>query len=278
MSNVLPFVSVAVQPSYQHGSCVVSWKRAADFKAHGVLVYRSLDGISDWQLLNQDDEPLVIQEQILDETLPTDTKLDRVHYRLVLEDMVSGDLTVGDTLAFFENMNQQDYRAARRFMVAEMQRLRTGAGVPAFLVMPRRQGAIAGADALTSLVLDSCAYNAAGGNAAGFGTPLQTWVQLMGATQIQQSAQDGTGTIELVETGARLPGFPQPIRGTLVVLPLTDDRYVVGETVTPYAYRGLVPIAYQVTLARLTRQDPRYRVRIPKLDLRLTQPAYTRIT
>ncbi len=276
MNNALPFVSVSVQPSYQHGSCVVAWKRSLEFEQHGVLVYRSLDGISNWQLLNQHDEPLVLQEQFLDETLPVNTKLDRVHYRLVLEDMTTGALTTGETLAFFERMSLQDYRTARRFMVAELQRLRTGAGVPAFLVMPRRQGVGAGVDAVTSQVIDSCTYNASGGDAAGFGTPLQTWVQLLGSTQVQQSAQDGTGTIELVETPARLPGFPQPIRGTLVVLPLTDDRYVVGDTVTPYAFRGLVPIAYQVTLARLGRQDPRYRVRIPRLDARLAQPAYTR--
>ena len=276
MNHVLPFVSVSVQPAYRTGQCVVTWKKSVPFQSHGVLVYRSLDGVSDWTLLNIDDEPVVLQEQLLDTDLPRDTQLDRVHYRLVLENMQTGEMTVGDTLAFFEGMNRRDYQAARRFLVAELQRLRTGAGIPIFLVMPARRPTTPGVDPVTVQVIDNCAYDAAGGYLSGFGQPMQTWVQLLGMTHTQQSEQTGTGISEKAETTARLPGFPQPVLGTLVVLPTSDDRYTVGETITPFAFRGLVPVAYQVTLTRLTRDDPRYRIPIPKLDARLALPSYTR--
>lgn len=278
MSNALPFISTSVQPAYQHGQCTVAWRRTVQYQDHGVLVYRSLNGIDDWQLLNLDEEPITVGEQFLDTTLPLDTKLDRVHYRLVLEDPKTGDLLVdqAETLAFFEHLSRADYKASRRMMVAEVQRLRTGAAVPAFLVMPRRAGVPPGIDPKTLLVADNCTFEASGGSGFGFGVAAQTWVQMMALSFVQQDAKDGTTTVEVVETPARLPGFPQPVRGMLVVLPLTDDRFVVGESITPFAYRGVVPIAYQVMLSRLGRQDPRYRVPIPRLDRQLALPSFTR--
>jgi len=278
MTAELPFISTSVQPAYQHGQCTVAWHRAAQYQQHGVLVYRSLNGVDDWQLLNTDEEPITVGEQFLDTTLPLDTKLDRVHYRLVLEDLATGDILTdkAETLAFFEHLNRADYKAGRRMMMGEVQRLRTGAAVPAFLVMPRRAGVPPGLDPKTLLVTDNCAFEAGGGNGFGFGSAVQTWVQLLALSFVQQDAKDGTATVEVVETPARLPGFPQPVRGMLVVLPLTDDRFVVGEAITPFAYRGVVPVAYQVMLSRLGRQDPRYRVPIPRLDRQLALPAFTR--
>lgn len=274
VSAELPFVSLTIQPAYRSGSCVITWRRSAAYKQHGVLIYRSLDGVGDWELVNPDDEPIVAIEQFIDQDLPTDSRLDQVYYKFALEDQDDDNapIVMADTIGLREFTTQKDYTTARRFMVAELERLRQ-AGTPAFMFLPRRRGVATGVDARTMKVADYCDYKKAGSTGRGFGEPIQTWVQLLGATHSRKVPTDGTAADETVETGARIPGFPEPVPGTLIVLPGTDDRYVVGPQLTPLSFRGLIPIGHTVTLARLSRQDPRYNVPVPRLDPNLLFPS-----
>lgn len=269
-----PFVSVLVQPSYGAAQAVVSWSLSAAFKDAGVLIYRSLDGLEPYTLLNPDDQPLQGVTTFLD-TIPVDTVMANILYRLDVE-MPDGTILDGEVVGFFEAISERDHRTARAQMCAELKRLSVRrAGVPAFTFNPRIEGAVnQGYDGVTGTLMDLCAFDAQGGAPLNFSVPFQTWVQILTTSRARTDKADGGGITELVTSPARLPGFPQPVTGALIVLPYTDNRYVVGDTVQAFLFRGLVPIAYQVQLTLLPRTDARYKVPVPKLDPSKALPGY----
>lgn len=271
------FQHVTIQPAYGMDQCVVRWTLNADYTGHGVLLYRSLDGLTDWSLVNPQDEPLFGVE-FLDGDIGPFSMLDNLHYRLDAEDPETHEILEGPTVAAAPLLFGQDGRTAAQMINQELVRLRKGAGVPAYLIAPLRSGAPAGNTSLSGVttVVPCPAADTAYGSlfAGGFERPYQTWVQLITTQQKQQDRPDGTGTVESVVVQARLPAFPSPRRGYLVVLPSLDQRYVVDGDIQPFLYRSLIPIAYQVTLKRLRPDDARYRLPVPMLDLSLTTPAY----
>lgn len=267
-----PFVSISVYPYYSQGTAVVTWQLLPEFAKKGVLVYRSVDGQDPWLLLNPHDEP-VFSGSFVDTTLPHDTLFNQVMYRVVLDDE---DLLPGWDVGFFETMSEADQRTARSMLAAELQRLRKGAATPAFLLSERREGIMTGGyDPVTHTMMDLQKADEGGGVVFRYGMATQTWVQILQTNTSRTEQGDNTNDRESVVSTARMPGYPMPVCGSLVILPASDERYVVGSEITPFRYRGLVSIAYQVQLQKLAPHDVRYNLPVPRLDRRLTQPAYT---
>lgn len=270
-SDSQPFVSISVHPCYGCGEAVISWQLMPGHEKTGVLVYRSLDGQDPWLLLNPDDEP-VVSGSFVDVTIPRDTQFDQVMYRVALDD----DSPPGWDVGFFETLSEADQRTSRSMMVAELQRLRRGAALPAFLFNERREGVQTGGyDPVTRTMSDLRKADAGGGVIYRYGLPTQTWVQLLQVSMSRTQQNDGTTDKETTIIPARLPGFPLPVCGSLIVLPGSDERFVVGSNVEAYRYRGIVAVAYQVQLEKLAKHDVRYQIPVPRLDRRLTQPSYT---
>ena len=274
--SVNPFTSVHVVPAYGPRECDVSWKLKPEYSAWGVLVYRRVSDGADWVLLNTNDD-LVFTGSLTDYELPVGSMLNRVMYRVSAENTVTHDVLDGPIVGLFETIAQPYHTDARRMASAEVQRLRMGAGLPAWIMPDVRVGTLApGMSAASGLLKDDCANRQAGGQAVNMTSAgvWQTWVQLLTIQQTKVQRPDGTSTAEAVDIPARLPCYPQPNTGTMIVLPGTDDRYVVGEKVTPLLYRGVVPIAYEVGLKLLARNDARYNLTMPTLDPRLTRPMF----
>ena len=268
------FTSALVTPHYSSGSAVIRWGLAPELNRHGVLVYRSSDGSGKYELITQDP---VRGVEYLDADLPVDTNQTTTFYKLDVEDLVTGEIQDGPVLTMSMRLSPADVTTARRMMMAFVKTLRKGPGLPAFLFLPGRPSETPneGFDPNLEMPLSICAFNSTGGVAYQFHRPHQTWVQLGALEVTKKTRTDGTGTDDETVAKSRLPGFPCPVTGSLVVIPGLDDRYVVGDTVHPAKYRALVPILYDVVLSLLPRSDPRYSVAVPELDTSLTQPAYT---
>ena len=102
----------------------------------------------------------------------------------------------------------------------------------------------------------------------GYGPPVRTWLELYQIGPEKYSDKtDGKGADTTYDVRARMLAFPKPMTNHLVIHPPTDNRYVVGEIVQPYLFKGLFPVAYDVTLKLLRRNDPRYRVVVPQLEV-----------
>lgn len=280
MSDNRAFTNVIVQPAYGGNHAVLRWVVGKAFIEWGALIYRSPDGVTSWELLNPDDEP-VFTNEFLDTNLPAAARLDRVHYRIDLEHPTSGDFVEGPVLAFYEQLSPSDYARASLMIRAELKRMSRGAGIPMFHYVPLSRGVVNPFfDSVTWLQSGSeckCNPDKSYGMpfVGGFGPPLQTWVQLLNVQRSREWKDDATGTKDSSRATARLLSFPHPALGHMLVHPATDDRYVVvaGE-VKPFLYRGMVQIGFEVTLILLRRTDSRYQVRVPALDKDLALPDY----
>lgn len=276
-----PFTNVRLQPLYGPRTCAVTWALKPAYQDWGVLVYRSPNGLNEWSLLNLDAEPVYGCNQLVDVTWPDSSKLDAVHYRLVAEEKSTGRSLESNVINAHEQMSLADYLAARKHMMAEVLRLRRGPGRPAFLVLPGVEGAVnPGMNGSTWQLSSLRTFEQAGGMALLPDTALvafQTWVQLLQTKRARQNRADGTGSDEHVSVPARLPGWPAPVPGSLLVLPDTDDRYVVGPVTQPFSFRSIVQVAWQVELSLLSRSDDRYHWPVPAVDPRLATPVYTHL-
>lgn len=226
-------------------------------------------------MINPDDEP-VHGSEFVDLGLTKSDKLDRVWYRLVAENP-DGQTFDGPEVGFFESLSLPDLKASRRMFTAEVQRLRSGGAVPAWLVpasnnSTRNPGLFDSA----AIVSNVCVYESQGGQPVvpRKGGMWQTWVQLLDVQMQRKQETEGLGESQTVSTSARLPGHPMPDRGSLIILPHSDDRYVVGESLKPYLFHGFVPIAWQVELQRLARSDPRYKMAVPTLNKKMATPMF----
>src|SRR5690606_16464819 len=103
----------------------------------------------------------------------------------------------------------------------------------------------------------------------GFFPPLLTWMRIISIRKDTLKDQpQGLGTEETDVTRVRLLGFPKPLREHMIVDPATDRRYLVMDEITPFLYRGIYPIAYEVDLQFLHHSDPRYKLPMPEVDMR----------
>lgn len=268
-----------VQPSYGQGTVVLRWTTTQEFKDWGALVYRSPDGVTSWELLNKDAEP-VFTSEFLDAAMPWQPRLDRVHYRVNLESPDGKNTIDGPPVGFFEQLSRTDFDTAARMIRGELKRISRKAGVAMFHCVPLTHGVRNPYyDSVTWLNSSYECQNAKEKSyglpfVGGYGPPVQTWVQLLNSHTERAQDDDLTGRSDVAVFSARVLSFPQPSLGHMFVHPATDDRYLVGEKVEPFSYRGLVPIAFNVELTLMRRADQRYGLPVPMIDRRLTIPDF----
>ena len=256
--------SVNVLPAYGSGTFVIQWSlQAADVSKFGVNVYRAADG-ADYELIN--DHP-VITGFVVD-TLRPKTKHETVSYRFVAENLTTGEMKYLAQTGIYDQLMPAQHVIGRRFVAQEFHALRRTGGLVCWILPGVGNRS-------PSATLDLCRAAAAGGRDmpdADAAQVWQTWIKLLGESKTEARREDGTSKDVVTEVSARLPAWPTPKMGSLVVMPSSDDRYVVGEKIQPYKYHSVVPFAYEVPLVLLGRDDPRYRINMPALDPALARP------
>lgn len=263
MSN--PFLSITVQPAYGRAEALLTWRLAQEYETGDVYVFKSYTGIAPWTLLN--DKPVRKATVFRDSEVYVQDKSQSPFYRLLLEH--EGQRYGSNVIGLYDKLSLREYAGVRKMMAAELRRMRGGNGVAVWHYIPLTDGDPNPAfDLSTQQQLGmECAFSAEQSYGlpfkGGYGPPVWTYIEKGQVLKIVKERDDGTGSEELVETPARMLAFPQPSRGHLLVHPALDERWVVGEEVTPYAFKGLVPVAYGVKLHLLRRTDPRYRVPTP---------------
>ena len=260
-----PFVDLAVRPAYAQHRAVVTWKVQDQFQDGDFYVFKSPDGNHEWDIINE--EPCHAGAL-------SDPKVhDSAFYRVLLEHKgVSYDSPI---VGLYDKLTRAEYQAVRKMMNVEYNNMVRGRqGIRMLLFTPLKTGVLApGTDPQTGQrfstglpdapELDSFGELFVGG----YASPVLTYVKFSAMAQMTMSddPEKMSTTIEREITG-RMLSFPIPNRGDLLVHPETDNRYVLGESVTGYYFRGSVPMAFDMKLSFLYRTDPRYRVPVPHLE------------
>lgn len=266
-----PWKLVAVQPSYGKGKAYVTWRLPRPFNSGDVFVYRSWDGNEPWECLNAD-APVISVDHFEDSLFFEQGYLTITYYRLLL--VHDGQNYPSPVIGLLDHLTRPQYGGVQTMMGLEFLRMRAGNGIKVFMLPPLVTGVpAAGVDPLTWQKLKTTCDDTAPGTdgfgrplAGGYGTPLTTWVELMGPATMDKADNDSMGvSIEELTTKARFLAFPRPQRGYLIVDPQSDNRYVVDATIQAYNFRGITPIAYDLDLQLLERGDPRYKVEVPAM-------------
>lgn len=264
MTLNVDITNIRVLPSYSGGVYVLQWTLVgADAAKCVVNVYRSI-GAEPYLLVST---PL--RSGMFVDAFQPKTKLDDVNWRFVIEHTVSGEMKHGAQVGIYDEHNVFRHTKGRALAAQQLHAIRRGGGQPCWIV----PGA---GTSEAKVLLDACELASTGGAdmpGADLAQKWQTWISMGGLTRTETRRSDGTSKDSVEELMARLPAHPTPRLGSLIVLPSSDDRYVVGEKITPFMYASVMPIGYDVSLSLLARSDPRYRIQMPQLNPALAYPS-----
>jgi hypothetical protein len=176
---------------------------------------------------------------------------------------------------YFEALNKTEYGMLYTMRRREYLRMRQGNGVKVFHCIPTISGPKAGTyDALLGKNLVQCANDESLGTQydQAYRTCFQTWAEIIeaGPQQLDQLA-DGAGFNETQKFKIRLLAFPQPEPGHVIVLPASDQRFIIDGSIQPFLFKGFLPVAYEAEASYLSKSDPRHRLEMPAL---LPDPSY----
>jgi hypothetical protein len=269
-----PFVSLNVQPAYGRREVLVSWQVLPGYEEGLFFLYRSLTGEAPWKMLNtvnSENVALAISgSSYIDESFVIENRVTDVHYRMLLR-MPNGDEFESPVVSMFGKLTRRQWGGVCKMLAREYMRMRVGNGIEVLHYIPLSSGDInPNFDEDTGQHLSpDCIHSPDDSYGmkykGGFAPPTATYIEFKDVGPIVfQDRDDGQGHDDPLIVRARMLAHPRPNRGHLIIHPASDNRYVVGDTIKGYYFRGIVAIGYDVTLHLLRRNDARYRVPIPE--------------
>jgi len=261
------FTSISVVPAYGIHTAVVRWTVDADLVGAVFHVYRSPDGVTGWTLLNDE----ATSELFLTDTALTSKNLvDVVHYRLLaLKDALEVESPI---IGIYNTLTRHEYAMCSKIQKMEFMQLSRGDGIELLVYKPLQSGVLSTqvdpdtlqhtSEPCPALPHDENSYDQL--YEGGYGRPILTIARFTdtGPTIVLDRAE-GLAARDENTVNARFLGFPHIAPGDMIVNHAVDDRYAVTDTVKPYKFKGIVPVAFDAKLQLLPRTDVRYRVPIP---------------
>lgn len=266
------FRNIRVYPSHGSKSAVITWELLDGTPAGQVYVaYSSSGNAGSWKARNQD-EPVASAVGLYHDTRLSEGSTANIGYYKLLLVNSAGD-NFSEPIGILGDLSPKEYGMVRAIMYREFQEMRATQGYPVWYCIPRSHGELSeNTDPLTGEVVGlECAEvdNPSYGQTylGGFYPPMLTWMRPIainrGTIRDTESELSPAATDSTI---ARLLAYPNPVRSHMLVDPATDRRYLIGDEIKPFLLRGIMPIAYEVTLEALDRADPRYRFPVPAID------------
>lgn len=264
-----PFINVVVQPSHGKRKVLISWTVASGYENLKFYVFRSTtNGAPPWKSISNTAVPGTSFE---DDAFFVNNRMQQVWYQICGVDE-NENLHFSNPVGMFDKLSRAEYGGVYKMLSLERKRMNSGVrgnGIEVYHYLPLVEGKKSESydpDTGQKLIM-SCNENDDSYGLpyqGGYGDPIKTWIELYKiGPEIMINETSGHGSDTTYRVQARMLSFPKPMTNHLIVHPTTDNRYVVGEQVQPYLFRGIAAIAYDVQLHLLRRNDPRYRVPIP---------------
>lgn len=195
-------------------------------------------------------------------------------YRLLLT-TDSGEDYFSPPVQILGDLTAREYGAVRALIHQEYTQMRVTNGIPVWHCIPRSHGVLAsstdpdtGKSEGEECDADDDTNSYGLKYQGGFYTPILTWMRVLQHNEGLQDDPEDFSPEEIMQTSSRLMAFPRPSRGHMIVNPSTDERFLVGDEIKPYRFRGVISVAYNVTLHHLQQSDERYRFEMPFVDTR----------
>ena len=258
------FRTVSIFPNYGNRKAVISWVVAPEIAAGAFYVYRSPDGLGDWELLTEDPVYGNYYEDT-DFFIPERSRIP--HYRILCE-MPDGAAYDSPIRGIFSAMTRQQLGIVNVIQQQELRHARGADGIP-ILLYPAKLGGVP----CPFTDQDTGAHYGAGcagteddcygtGRVGGYRKPLLIWGTIMQSTDSAGKLAN-TGEVDPVMRVIKLLTSAIPQRNDLLVIPDTDDRYMISAGTDTKRFRGICPLYTIAKTIELPRNHAAYRLPIP---------------
>ena len=259
------FLNVTLFPKLGQRSVTITWATVPSIADGAFYVYRSMDGVSNWRLLN--DTP-VYNTFYEDTTIEVKNRTIVPHYRVLCEK--DGESYDSAIIGLYNTLTRSQLGIVNRIKMEELRKLRGSNGMPMFLYpqllggvpckfVDRETGDHYGHGCKNT---DEDCYGT--GLVGGFSKPLLIWGALMGDAMTSGTyAVDGSGETDYGVASFRLLTTVIPQVGDLLVLPDVDGRYLIGEGSITLKFKGVYPVVTEAKATLLQHNHDFYRVPVP---------------
>lgn len=251
-----PFIDVRVLPSYGQLTALVTWTVTDAFRDANFVVFRSPDGINDWKEIGS----VLGKDFFADSNLITFGKLDQRYYRIILQK--NGKRFDSPSIGTFGTVSRREFGAARKIMDIEMRELQHATEVLIFKLKYTEKQCPVCTDPDTEQQIGTTLCKTCYGTAVegGYWPGIKSFSRFLKIGPIVQlDSADGTGTRDMVKVDARFIGFPNLRKNDLIVVPQSDQRYLIETNNVGYL-NGKIPICQEVQMVLLRRTDIRYQL------------------
>lgn len=267
------FRNVRIYPKHGNREAAITWELADGAPAGSVYVAFSSTGTKNtWAELNPDTPVASAIGFYQDPTLFMNKGSADGFYRLLL--IAGGTDYLSEPFQIMGDITRPEYGIIRAMIHQEFTQMRVTNGFPVWHCIPREHGTPAlSVDPDTGKqegeecdVVDPAVRSYGMAFQGGFYAPVLTWMRVLAHNEGLKDDPDKFSPEDMLKTSVRLMAFPRPARGHMIVDPTTDMRYLVGEEINPFRFRGVMPVAYNVTLEHLNQSDERYQFPLPVID------------
>ena len=270
------FLNIRTHPSHGTRSAAITWTMDPRAPSGNVYVARSDTGLpGTWVCLNEDAPVASGVGTFTDAALDLNSGSAEVYYCLLLE-AAGHDDVYSESFSINTLLTRQEQGIVRGMLHRLFQIMRTRNGYPVWWFVPKTEGELSpkvDPDTGETLgiecpgtPLDQSAFGQK--YLGGFHPPVLTWIMPRQTKRFtKRDAEGETHVVEEDSIAATVLAWPTPSRGHLVVEPVTDRRYLVGDEVTPNMLRGIYPVTFDITLEFLPQSDPRQRIQVPDFDM-----------
>lgn len=286
------FTNITVLPSYGYNSCAVSWVMNPAYISdnYGINLYSSRDGLTDWHLVNKNpiassttsigDARKEIYEnnsencKYWNQTINWHYKLELIKIEYAGRTPLYTSVCFSPSVGIYHTLTQAEFSTLRSMIENEILQKDS---VDVYILRPKglngnkhiKETVVTPTiDYLTGeqsgVSTDTLAYGQA--FLGGYSTPIKTQLTFDQVVIKQTDDQQGHGTTVNKVVNITGYSFPRLIRGDMIVVPQTDERYFFNEYSQEYLFKGLYPFKFQGQMQLIPRNQVEYKIKLRDLE------------
>lgn len=289
--DTLPFTNIKIVPAYGNKTCAISWSLASKYNSdkYAVNVWKSRDGYTDWYKLNEQPLDAVLglgydkDKVVVDTAFINKNQVFNWHYKLELlrATTVNGNITYKSVVftppvGIYVSLNSDEYATLRSMLENECL---TKDNTDVFILRPKGlsgQSIYSPTNDRNPKTVDYLTQEQSGVSTdndsyaqtfiCGYSNPILTQISIQ---QIQNTHVDdpqGQGTTTKKQMVFQGFSYPRLIKGDVIVIPETDERYTFESYQSESLFKGVFPFTFVGIANLLPRNDMAYKVDVRDLQ------------
>jgi hypothetical protein len=287
----LPFSNIKITPSYGSKTCSITWTLASKYNSekYAVNLYKSRDGYTDWFKLNKTPIEATLglgfdKKTLTDIQFKNKGQVINWHYKLELVQVyiVNGNeisykpIIQTPPFGIYCSLNSAEYSTLRSMLENETL---TQDNINVYILRPK---GLSGKSiySLTNnrnyKTVDYLTQEHSGVSTddesygqtilCGYSNPIATEISIQTIQNKHTDDPNGQGTLTSKQIVFEGFSYPRLVKGDIIVIPETDERYVFEQYQSENLFKGVIPFTYIGIAKLLPRNDMAYKFNLNDLE------------